>query len=243
MTALAQMARLREDDEHRAMLQDVSTSTPMPARPVPGRGSGSRESCALMAEGRETLGADVAREKLRAAMVRLADGDSAALEEIYEATRVKLFGICLRILGDRKEAEDALQDVYINLWQKADRYDPERASPISWMATFARNRAIDRLRTGKVRQGAVPVEAALPLPDDAPLADDLMVDAQNAAQIHKCIQGLDERTQSHIRSAFFEGFTYAELAERADVPLGTMKSWIRRGLQKLRACLEASETA
>ena len=193
-----------------------------------------------MAEGRSDP-AHVARERLRAAMVRLGEGDSAALEEIYRATRVKLFGICFRILGDRKEAEDALQDVYINLWQRADRYDPERASPISWLATFARNRAIDRLRTGKVRGGAVPVEEAAPLPDTMPLADALLVDAERSAQIHICIASLDERTQTHIRSAFFEGYTYAELAERAEVPLGTMKSWIRRGLQKLRACLEASE--
>ncbi len=187
--------------------------------------------------------ANAARERLRAAMVRLADGDSAALEEIYDATRVKLFGICFRILGDRKEAEDALQDVYVNLWQRADRYDPDRASPISWLATFARNRAIDRLRTGKVRGGAVPVEEANPLPDSAPLADSLLVDAENAAQIHTCLAGLDENTRGHIRGAFFEGYTYAQLAEAADVPLGTMKSWIRRGLQKLRVCLEASEAS
>ncbi|MEL7198870.1 MAG: sigma-70 family RNA polymerase sigma factor [Pseudomonadota bacterium] len=182
-----------------------------------------------------------AREALRAAMARLADGDSAALEEIYQATRVKLFGICLRILGDRKEAEDALQDVYVNLWQRADRYDPERASPISWLATFARNRAIDRLRTGKVRGGAVPVEEAAPLPDEAPLADALLIDAEKSAQIHTCIQTLDDKAQTYIRAAFFDGNTYAELAEKADVPLGTMKSWIRRGLMRLRACLEASE--
>lgn len=195
-----------------------------------------------MADG-STEPAAIAREHLRAAMVRLADGDSAALEEIYDATRVKLFGICFRILGDRKEAEDALQDVYINLWQRADRYDPERASPISWLATFARNRAVDRLRTGKVRGGAVAVEEANPLPDEAPLADALLVDAEQSAQIHKCIQTLDDNTARHIRSAFFDGYTYAQLAEAADVPLGTMKSWIRRGLQKLRACLEASEAA
>jgi RNA polymerase sigma-70 factor (ECF subfamily) len=174
-------------------------------------------------------------------MVRLADGDRAALEEIYNATRVKLFGICFRILGDRKEAEDALQDVYVNLWQRADRYDPARASPISWLATFARNRAIDRLRTGKVRGGAVAVEEANPLPDETPLADALLIDAEKSAQIHTCLSKLDETTQSHIRDAFFEGYTYAQLAEHADVPLGTMKSWIRRGLQKLRTCLEASE--
>ena len=185
--------------------------------------------------------ANQAREALRAAMIRLADGDSAALEEIYSATRVKLFGICYRILGDRKEAEDALQDVYVNLWQRADRYNPERASPISWLATFARNRAIDRLRTGKVRSGAVPVEEASPLADEAPLADALLVDAERNAQIHKCLSGLEKDAQSYIRSAFFEGRTYAQLAEAANVPLGTMKSWIRRSLIKLRACLEASE--
>jgi len=183
-----------------------------------------------------------AREALRAAMVRLAAGDAAALEEIYRATRVKLFGITLRILGDQKEAEDALQDVYVNLWQRADRYDPARASPIAWLAAFARNRAIDRLRTGKVRGGAVAVDEAEQLADKSPLADMLLVDAEQAAQIHKCLASLDARTQGHIRAAFFEGHTYAQLAEAADVPLGTMKSWIRRGLQRLRACLEASET-
>lgn len=182
-----------------------------------------------------------AREELRDAMVRLAEGDSAALEQIYNATRVKLFGICLRILGDRKEAEDALQDVYINLWQRADRYDPQRASPISWLATFARNRAIDRLRTGKVRGGAVAVEEAAPLPDETPLADMLLIDAERDAQIHTCLTTLDDKSQTYIRAAFFEGRTYAQLAENADVPLGTMKSWIRRGLMRLRACLEASE--
>ncbi len=145
---------------------------------------------------------DEAREALRDAMARLAAGDQTALEEIYRATRVKLFGICLRILGDRKEAEDALQDVYVNLWQRADRYDPTRASPIAWL-----------------------------------------VDAEQTAQIHKCLGALDARTQGHIRAAFFEGYTYAQLADAADVPLGTMKSWIRRGLQRLRACLEASEAA
>jgi RNA polymerase sigma-70 factor (ECF subfamily) len=186
---------------------------------------------------------DEAREALRDAMARLAAGDQAAFEEIYRATRVKLFGITLRILGDRKEAEDALQDVYVNLWQRADRYDPSRASPIVWLAAFARNRAIDRLRSGKVRSGAVGIEEAAPLPDESPLADALLIDAQQAAQIHQCLGTLDSRTQGHIRAAFLEGKTYAQLADAANVPLGTMKSWIRRGLQRLRACLEASEAA
>ena len=194
----------------------------------------------LMADLRTPANAE-AHEALRAAMVRLADGDRAALEQIYKATRVKLYGICLRILGDRKEAEDALQDVYVNLWQRADRYDPERASPISWLATFARNRAVDRLRTGKVRGGAVPVEEAAPLPDTAPLADQLLIDGERAGRVHACLEKLEDPARTNIRAAFFEGRTYGELAEAQDVPLGTMKSWIRRGLQKLRTCLEAGE--
>ncbi len=180
-----------------------------------------------------------AREQLKKAMQRLADGDRAALEEIYQATSAKLFGICYRILGDRKEAEDALQDVYINLWQRADRYDPARASPISWLATFARNRAVDRLRTGKVQRNAVPVEEAAPVPDAAPLADAMLIDAERSARIHSCIETLDTNQRTAIRTAFFEGQTYAELAEANDVPLGTMKSWVRRGLAKLKTCLEA----
>ena len=182
-----------------------------------------------------------ARAALKAAMVRLANGDRAALEEIYRATQVKLFGICYRILGDRKEAEDALQDVYVNLWQRADRYDPDRASPISWLATFARNRAVDRLRTGKVRAGAVDIDEAAPIADDAPLADSLMIDAERNARVHTCLETLEANQRENIREAFFGGKTYVELAEARDVPLGTMKSWIRRGLAKLKACPEAGE--
>jgi RNA polymerase sigma-70 factor (ECF subfamily) len=111
---------------------------------------------------------------------------------------------------------------------------------ISWLARFARNRAIDRLRTGKVRRGAVPIDEAFALPDSAPLADAIAIDAERNARIHHCIAALQDNQADNIRSAFFEGRTYAELAEQADVPLGTMKSWIRRGLAKLKTCLEGA---
>ena len=182
-----------------------------------------------------------ARERLKAAMQRLASGERSALEDIYRATSAKLFGICLRILGDEKEAEDALQDVYISLWRRADRYDPERASPISWLATFARNRAIDRLRVGKVRQGSVSEDAAAPVADTAPLAEEMLIDAEREARVHTCLDALEENPRQAIRTAFFEGRTYAEIAEARGIPLGTMKSWVRRGLLKLKACLEKGE--
>ena len=182
-----------------------------------------------------------AREALKAAMLRMAKGERAALEEVYRLTNVKLFGICLRILGDRKEAEDALQDVYITLWRNAARYDASRASPIAWLATLARNRAVDRLRTGKVRRGAVPVDQAAALPDGGPSADTMLIDAERDAHVHSCLEALDAKQREPIRAAFFEGRTYAELAEAEDVPLGTMKSWIRRGLAKLKQCMERGE--
>ena len=181
------------------------------------------------------------RKRLKEAMLRLSKGDRDALEVVYRLTNVKLFGICLRILHDRKEAEDALQDVYITLWRNAARYDAKRASPIAWLATFARNRAVDRLRTGKVRRGAVPVETANELPDDAPAADAMLIDAERSARVHICLDHLDEPQRGAIRTAFLDGYTYAELAERSDVPLGTMKSWIRRGLARLRDCMERGE--
>jgi RNA polymerase sigma factor (sigma-70 family) len=182
-----------------------------------------------------------ARDRLKAAMSRLASGDRAALEDLYRATSAKLLGICYRILGDEKEAEDALQDVYLTLWRRADRYDPDRASPIAWLATFARNRAIDRLRTGKVRRGSVSEDEAAPLADETPLAETMLIDAEREARVHGCLDTLDDTPRDAIRTAFFEGRTYAELADRMDVPLGTMKSWIRRGLAKLKACMEAGE--
>ena len=182
-----------------------------------------------------------ARQRLKSAMARLAAGDRSALEEIYRATSAKLFGICLRILGDEKEAEDALQDVYINLWRRADRYDPQRASPIAWLATFARNRAVDRLRVGKVRGASVGEEEAAPIPDETPLADALLIDAEREARIHTCIETLEEEPRGAIRAAFFEGRTYADLAETSGTPLGTMKSRIRRALARLRTCLEKGE--
>ncbi|ANU08653.1 sigma-70 family RNA polymerase sigma factor [Paraurantiacibacter namhicola] len=185
--------------------------------------------------------ANTSRAQLSALIQRLGGGDKSALEPIYRATSRKLFGICLRILDDRKEAEDALQDVYIKLLARADRFDAGRASPISWLAVMARNAAVDRLRVGKVRGGAVSEGAALPLPDSAPLADAAMEGRESRARILHCITTLDEGSARAIRRSFFGGETYKALAERDDVPLGTIKSRIRRALARLKSCLEAAE--
>ena len=167
----------------------------------------------------------------------VAVGDRAALRDVYERTGAKLFGICLRILDSREEAEDVLQDVYLTVWNKAADFDPARASPITWLATIARNRAIDRRRQVGRRGGDRPVEDAAELADGGPDAVTLLEQADESRRLAECLRLLDERTRGAIRSAFFGGLTYDELAARTNVPLGTMKSVIRRGLIKLKGCL------
>ena len=182
---------------------------------------------------------DGPQELLDAAMTRLAQGDRTALRTIYDASATKLFAICLRILGDRAEAEDALQDVYINLWRRADRFDAERASAIAWLSSFARNRAIDRLRSGRVLRQSGPIDEAVGLADRQPLPDRQVESAEESARIHHCLDQLEDQQREPIRRAFFDGLTYAQLATKNNTPLGTMKSRIRRGLARLKACLES----
>src|SRR5215468_6198373 len=115
------------------------------------------------------MDAEALRSQLAAALVRVAAGDRAALRMVYQDTSAKLFGVCLRILNDRSEAEDVLQDVYVTVWHKAGSFDPGRASPITWLVTIARNRAIDRLRASALRRRMEPIEAADVVSDPAPV--------------------------------------------------------------------------
>ena len=184
------------------------------------------------------MNAEVSRSQLVAALVRVAAGDRAALRMVYQDTSAKLFGVCLRILNDRSEAEDVLQDVYVTVWRKAASFDPGRASPITWLVAIARNRAIDQLRSGAVRRRMEPIESADAVSDPAPPVVERVELAQQHQRLARCLEELDARHASAIRAAFLDGATYEELAARMNVPLGTMKSWIRRGLLKLRACLE-----
>ena len=162
--------------------------------------------------------------------------DRAAFATLYQLTSAKLFGVCLRICGDRQAAEDVLSEVYLTIWRRAGAFEPGRASPISWLATIARNRAIDwRRSTG--RKPAVSLDAAPDVADDAPSAEDQLVQGEADQRLHLCLDQLDDKQRGAIRTAFFDGMTYAELAERDGVPLGTMKSWVRRGLMRLKDCL------
>lgn len=168
----------------------------------------------------------------------VADGDRDAFERLYRATSDKLFGVCVRLLRDRAEAEDALQDVFATIWHKAGQYDAARASAITWLAQIARNRCIDRLRSAAHLRRNDAIDLAELVPDDAPGVLERAEQAGERERLEECMAELDANRSKLLRTAFFEGVTYEELAKRSDTPLGTVKSWIRRSLIALRACLE-----
>jgi len=180
--------------------------------------------------------ASEARQELVALMTRVAAADRTALAELYRRTSAKLYGIVARIVPDEPDAAEVLQDVYVSVWRNASRYEASRASPISWLAVMARNRAIDRRR--KRVPSTDPLDAAFDLAADDPSPFDQAVAAEQRHQLSDCMAELDPAHAGFIRAAFIGGDSYSEIAEREGAPLGTMKSWIRRALQRLRDCLE-----
>lgn len=181
------------------------------------------------------------RALLAAALARIPAGDRAALQTLYRLTSAKLFGVVLRILNERSDAEDVLQEVYLTVWRKAGDFDAARAGPMTWLIAIARNRAIDRLRAGRIARRMEPIEVAAEIADAAAGAESALADRETSARLAGCLDTLAAHEQSAMRAAFFDGNTYEELAQRMSVPLGTMKSWIRRAMIKLKACLEPKD--
>jgi len=177
------------------------------------------------------------RRRLAGALAAVASGDREAMALLYRRTSAKLYGICLRVLGSEAEAEEALQETYVTVWRKAAVFDAGRASPITWLAVLARNKAIDRLRSRRAPAGE-DLDAALHVADEAPLALEVLEGEEDRRRLTGCLSELEEKASAAIRAAFLDGLSYPELAEREGVPLPTMKSWIRRGLLRLRGCLE-----
>ncbi len=181
---------------------------------------------------------DANRDLIVAALARVPQGDRAALQTVYRLTSAKLFGVALRILGERSEAEDVLQEVFVTVWRKAADFDTARGSPLTWLIAITRNRAIDRLRATRSSRAMAPIDDAHDIADDAPMADAALEGAQDNARLHRCLDGLAADERGALRGAFFDGNTYEDLAQRVGVPLATMKSRIRRAMIKLKGCLE-----
>ena len=170
-------------------------------------------------------------------IARCALRDRAAFALLYSRTSAKLYGVTLRILKDRSEADEALQEVYVKIWQRADRYVPGGYSPISWLVAVARNHSLDVLRARKPR--SEDIDMALDVADAGPDPEQAAADRGERARIDHCLDQLDADKAGAVRGAYLDGYSYEELSARFDVPLNTMRTWLRRSLLKLRDCLSA----
>src|ERR1700733_2213163 len=176
------------------------------------------------------------REELNGLWVEPGRIDQRAFAELYRLTSPKLFGVCLRMLRDRGEMEDILQETYTTVWRRAAGFDAAKASAITWMTTLSRNKAIDRLRQHREELLDDPTrleETADVQPTPAAQAEA----SQEYRRLQHCMDQLEPQHRDSVREAFFTGATYNELAGRCKIPLGTMKSWIRRSLMLLQTCL------
>ncbi len=174
-----------------------------------------------------------------ALLAQVALSNRAAFETLYRDTSSRLFGICLRVLNERAEAEEVLQEVYTSVWRKASQFDATRASAMSWLSMMARNKSIDRLRAMPARNKRSAVELAEQIADPGASPAQQVETMTDRARLENCLEQLEPKRHSLIRAAFFDGSTYEELAASIQAPLGSVKSWIRRGLLQLRTCLES----
>ncbi len=178
-------------------------------------------------------------EELTRLLVRCALKDRQAFESLYRETSAQLFGLVLRIVRDRELANDVLQEAYVKIWHRAGDFRPQKAQPITWMGTVARNQAIDLIRRAASRPvTGEPVEDLHWLADAGPGPVEMASQAQANQALHECLRVLEGPQRQAMILAYFEGMTHEELARHLDTPLGTVKSWLRRGLQRLRKCLD-----
>ncbi len=170
--------------------------------------------------------------------------DPAALAALYDRRAPIVLAVCLGILGNRSDAEDVLEEVFFEIWQRAERYDPERGSPIGYLVTVGRSRAIDRARRlrrrldrlSTMREEASPSEPASSAGEEAsPFRD--AVAAERGHRVREALDSLDPAERRVVELSFFEGWTHREIAQQLSEPLGTVKTRIRRGLLQLRSLL------
>lgn len=172
---------------------------------------------------------------LHALLVRVANRDKLAFRNMYDLCAPLLFGVLLRMLKDRPEAEDALQEVFIRIWMKASSFDPLRGKAKSWLISIARNHALDLLRRDSGRQ-QINLEID-EIPSPALRAEDRLVARQQADRVLFCLDQLEQRHAEAVKLAYLLGHSYRELADHFGVPLNTVRTWLRRSLLRLHDCL------
>ena len=175
-------------------------------------------------------------DELATLLGRVALRDRKGFARLYQLASPKLFSIAVRILRDRTEAEEALQEIFIKVWQRAERYEPEQGGPMTWLAAIARNHAIDVIRARKPQ--ASDLDDAFDIASAEPGPEAMAINASEGSRIDRCMQTLESDKADAVRKAYVEGLSYQELADFYKIPLNTMRTWLRRSLLKLRECLE-----
>jgi RNA polymerase sigma-70 factor, ECF subfamily len=166
-----------------------------------------------------------------------ASGDRAALQSLYAATAAQLFGLALSIVRRRDLAEDIVQESFLLAWRHARSFDPGRGTAMAWLARIVRNQCFDVMRR-RGREAPLDDEVMKNWEDPAPGPADLTALSRDARRLWGCLNELDQGPRKSMILAYYEGLTFAEVAGRLGAPLGTVKSWIRRGLIQLRDCME-----
>lgn len=170
--------------------------------------------------------------------------DERAFEALYQATSSHLLGVAMLVMRRRERAEEVLQEAYVNVWNGASQYAQTDASPMSWLISIVRHKALDHLRAGRrhdahasldAEDGAMLHESAIDLPD--PLA--LLATASAQLGVRECLEGLDPPLRQSLALAYYGGMSHSEVSRQLRAPLGTVKAWLKRGVDRLRSCLDA----
>lgn len=181
----------------------------------------------------------IVNDRLAALLAQCGIGNRKAFAELYDATKSKLFAVSLRIVRERHVAEEVLQDSFVNIWHNAAKYAAAKSAPMTWMTAIVRNRSLDIVRRPLVEVADEDDYFALNLEDLTPGPQDQLATKRDQARIERCMKGLDGEQLQTISLAFFHGLSHSEVAEHLGRPLGTVKTHIRRGMQKLKGCLES----
>jgi RNA polymerase sigma-70 factor (ECF subfamily) len=180
--------------------------------------------------------------RLAELLARTALSDSQAFSELYRSTSSHLYGVAVRIVRDASAAEEALQESFVAIWHHAGSYNAAKSQPLTWLTAIVRNRCLDALRRRELDTISMTADdddaSDLDLPADGGSPADLMLAGADAQSVRECVEALDGGSRQAIALAFFQGLTHAELAVHLKEPLGTVKSWVRRGLERLRQCLD-----
>jgi RNA polymerase sigma factor (sigma-70 family) len=181
--------------------------------------------------------------RLAALMARVALGDQAAFAQFYQQTSAHLYGVAVRILKNGAAAEEVLQEAFVNVWHHAGSFDAAKSQPMTWLAAIVRNRCLDQLRRRELDTVTMTVDdnddgREFDLPSGDPTPVEMLLAGAEAQSVRDCVDALDAGQKQAIALAFFRGLSHAELADHLRQPLGTVKSWVRRGLERLKGCLD-----